>query len=74
MTDQADEIYEDVRAFHGDRFVSMFDRKAEEEIQSAIQLHKLMTEEEKDILLRVRDDFPALVEHIAKVRARVGLV
>lgn len=74
MNDYESEVREDIRASHGDRFVSMFDRKAEEEIQSAIQLHKLMTEEEKDILLRVRDDFPALVEHIAKVRARVGLV
>lgn len=70
--DRYAEVYEDIRESHGDRFVSMRDPKAQQEIQAAIDLHKLMTDEEKDMLHKVKDNFPALVEHIAKVRARIG--
>lgn len=73
MDDYA-EVYEDIRQSHGDRFVSMLDPKAQAEIQSAIDLHKLMTDEERDTLHRVKDNFPALVEHVRKVRERVGMV
>ena len=72
--DRYAEVYEDIRQSHGDRFVSMPDPKSQAEIQAAIDLYKLMTDEEKDMLHKVRDNFPALVEHISKVRARVGLV
>lgn len=72
--DRYTEVYEDIRESHGDRFVSMPSPKAQQEIQAAIDLHKLMTDEEKAMLHKVKDNFPALVEHITKVRARVGLV
>lgn len=72
--DEYAEVYEDIRQTHGDRFVSMVGPNTAREIQQAIDLHKLMTDEEKDMLHKVKDNFPALVEHISKVRARVGLV
>lgn len=72
MTDQADEIYEDVRAFHGERFVSMVGPNTAYEIRSAIDLYRQMTDEERDMILKVRDDFPALCELVARVKARIG--
>lgn len=72
MRDYESEVREDIRATHGDRFVSMFDRKAEQEIQAAIDLYKLMTDEERDMILKVRDDYQALSDLVAKVKARIG--
>ena len=72
--DEYAEVYEDIRQSHGDRFVSMVGPNTAREIQEAIDLHKLMTDEERDTLHRVKDNFPALVEHVRKVRERVGMV
>lgn len=71
MDDYA-EVYEDIRQSHGDRFVSMVGPNTAREIQEAIDLHKLMTDDEKRMLHELRDNFPALVEHMAQVRARIG--
>ena len=73
MDDYA-EVYEDIRQSHGDRFVSMVGPNTAREIQEAIDLHKLMTNDEKRMLHELRDNFPALVEHMRKVRERVGMV
>ena len=72
MTDNTDEIYEDVRAFHGERFVSMVGPNTTDEIRKAMDLYRQMTDEEKDMILKVRDDFPALLDLVARVKNRIG--
>lgn len=71
MTDRDSEIYDEVRAFHGEKFVSMVGPNTAYEIRKAIDLYNQMTEEEKDTILKIRDDFPALIELVARVKKRM---
>lgn len=72
MRDYADEVYDEVRHFHGEGSVSIAGPNTAYEIRKAIDLYRQMTDEERDMILKVRDDYQALSDLVARVKARIG--
>jgi hypothetical protein len=71
MRDYADEIYDEVRHFHGDSSVSIAGPNTAYEIRKAIDLYRQMTDEERDMILKVRDDYQALSDLVSSVKKRL---
>jgi hypothetical protein len=67
------EIEEDIRYYHGDKFVSAYSKKNRDEIQRAIELHEKMTEAEREQILPLREkSFQEFTQFIEKVKERIA--
>lgn len=68
----ADEIYDDIRQNHGERFVSWIPRAIfQRQIDEAIEIHKRMTREEIDHLMSMKDDFHGRKQYMKEIKQRI---
>jgi hypothetical protein len=70
----SNEIIEDVKHFHGTRFVTKNEVSKDtiNSIQSAIALHNAMTQEERDSILIIKDNYEMLEALKNRVKERMS--
>jgi hypothetical protein len=67
------EIEEDIRYYHGDKFVSSYSKESYSRILSAIELHKQMTDEEREKIIPLRQkSFLEFQQFIEQVKERIS--
>lgn len=67
------DIEEDIRYYHGDKFVSSYSKQNHYELQEAIALHKKMTLDEREIIIPLRQkSFLEFQQFIEQVKERIS--